>query len=227
MEAPRRRSRQKPRTCVGCREESPKRALIRIVRSPEGAVVVDERGKLPGRGAYLCLRKECLEKARRSGALARALKTAIPESCYAELERRVAEGVNLGGAEERLREFCALLGLSRRGGMALIGSDSVQSQCGKGALLILTAEDCSASVLEFADKLASSSKGGGGHTHIHTPLSVERLSCTLGTGRVQVIALPGRSGLADRIKVLLGEGGHALEQQNTGLRIGEDAGKEQ
>ena len=112
-------------------------------------------------------------------------------------------------------EICALLGLSRRAGMVLVGSDSVQSQCGRGPLLLLTAEDCSASVLEFADRLASA--GARAHTHIRAPLSVERLSLALGTGRVQVIALPGRSGLADRIKVLLGEGGHALEQQNTGL----------
>ena len=99
--------------------------------------------------------------------------------------------------------------------MVLVGSDSVQSQCGRGPLLILTAEDCSASVREFAERQTAS--GARAHTHIHAPLSVERLSLALGTGRVQVIALPGRSGLADRIKVLLGEGGRALEQQNTGL----------
>lgn len=220
-------SRQRPRTCVGCREESPKRALVRIVRSPEGAVVLDERGKLPGRGAYLCVRRECLEKARKSGAIARALKTAVPESCYADLERYIEDYAVDCGAEERLQELCALLGLSRRSGMVLIGSDSVQSQCGKGALLLLTAEDCSASVLEFAQKLAYPSFGGRAHMHVHAPLSVERLSRALGTGHVQVIALPGRSGLADKIKVLLGEGGCSLEQQNTSLRVGEDTGKEQ
>ena len=210
-------SRQRPRTCVGCREESPKRALVRVVRSPEGTVVLDRRGKLPGRGAYLCVCRECLEKARRSGAIARALRTAVPDSCYEELERYI-EGYAAGcGAEERLQELCALLGLSQRSGMVFVGSDSVQSQCGKAALLVLTASDCSESVLELAKKLASPSAGGRAHAHIHTPLSVERLSRALGTGRVQVIALPGRSGLADKIKVLLGEGGCALEQQNTGL----------
>ena len=183
---------------------------------PRRPLVVDERGKLPGRGAYLCARRECLERARKSGALARALRTAVPESCYAELERRIEEeGTAHADPEERLHELCALLGLSRRAGMVLVGSDSVQSQCGRGPLLLLTAEDCSASVLEFADRLASA--GARAHTHIRAPLSVERLSLALGTGRVQVIALPGRSGLADRIKVLLGEGGRALEQQNTGL----------
>jgi len=178
--------------------------------------VVDERGKLPGRGAYLCARGECLARARKSGALAKALRTVVPDSCYAELERRIEEeGTVRTDPEECLHEICSLLGLSRRAGMVLIGSDSVQSQCGRGPLLLLTAEDCSASVLKFAERLAS--VGARAHTHIHAPLSVDRLSLALGTGRVQVIALPGRSGLADRIKVLLGEGGRALEQQNTGL----------
>lgn len=217
-------SRQRPRTCVGCREESPKRALVRIVRSPEGKVVVDTRGKLPGRGAYLCVRRECLEKARRSGALARALRTEIPDPCYEELARCIELRGCCGDPEERMKEFCSLLGLSRRSGMVLIGMDSVQSQSGKGSLLVLTAEDCSASVLGFAERMASELDGGRAHTHIHTALSVERLSRALGAGQVQVIALPGKSGLADRIKVLLGEGGRALEQQNTGLRIGEDIG---
>ena len=42
------------RQCMGCRERKPKRELIRVVRSPEGAVSLDFQGKAPGRGAYLC-----------------------------------------------------------------------------------------------------------------------------------------------------------------------------
>ena len=53
------------RMCVGCREMKPKRELIRVVRSPEGAVSMDTTGKKPGRGAYLC---------RGAAGLARALK---------------------------------------------------------------------------------------------------------------------------------------------------------
>ena len=44
---------QRPRTCVGCGEESPKRTLLRVVRSPEGEVRYDPTGKANGRGAYL------------------------------------------------------------------------------------------------------------------------------------------------------------------------------
>lgn len=70
---PSRRKRHIPqRTCVGCRETLSKRALIRVVRSPDG-VCVDLNGKLPGRGAYLHDRVSCWERGMK-GALANALK---------------------------------------------------------------------------------------------------------------------------------------------------------
>ena len=75
------------RHCLGCREEKPKNTLIRVVRSPEGVVSVDLRGKAPGRGAYLCRDPECLRKAVRSRALERSLNVEIPE----EVSRRLQE----------------------------------------------------------------------------------------------------------------------------------------
>ena len=66
------------RTCVGCREVLPKRALIRIVRSGEG-VRVDSTGKAAGRGAYLHDRRSCWEAGLR-GALARALRTELSDA---------------------------------------------------------------------------------------------------------------------------------------------------
>ena len=74
------------RQCTGCREHKPKQALIRVVRSPEGEVSLDFKGKSPGRGAYLCPDPECLEKARRSRALARALDCQIPDAIYDRLK---------------------------------------------------------------------------------------------------------------------------------------------
>ncbi|HLH20980.1 MAG TPA: YlxR family protein [Chloroflexota bacterium] len=62
------------RTCVGCRQEQPKRELVRVVRTPEGAVVVDTTGKANGRGAYLCRRPECWTAALRRNLLAGALR---------------------------------------------------------------------------------------------------------------------------------------------------------
>lgn len=73
------------RQCLGCREMKPKRELLRVVRSPEGAVSLDCGGKSPGRGAYVCPNPECLKKAVRAKALARALDAQIPEEVYARL----------------------------------------------------------------------------------------------------------------------------------------------
>ena len=82
---------QKPRKipqrqCVGCREMKDKRVLLRIVRTPEGEILLDSTGKKSGRGAYVCPDPECLKKARRSKALERALDTAIPPEVYDALE---------------------------------------------------------------------------------------------------------------------------------------------
>lgn len=60
--------------CIACRERSAKRTLIRIVREPDGAVVVDPTGRKNGRGAYLCDDPTCWQRALASGLLARALK---------------------------------------------------------------------------------------------------------------------------------------------------------
>ena len=78
------------RQCVGCREMKPKSALVRIVRSPEGVISLDPRGKLPGRGVYVCPDPACLRKAQKSRLLERSLETAIPEDVYAALEERMA-----------------------------------------------------------------------------------------------------------------------------------------
>ena len=73
------------RQCLGCREMKPKRELIRVVRSPEGAISLDFRGRAPGRGAYVCRSAECLKKAVRSRALERAFSAPIPSEVYDSL----------------------------------------------------------------------------------------------------------------------------------------------
>jgi len=80
------------RQCVGCREMKEKRELIRVVRSPEGEVSLDFKGKKPGRGAYLCPDPECLKKARKSRALERAFSQALPEGVYEGLEAEMGKG---------------------------------------------------------------------------------------------------------------------------------------
>ena len=79
------------RQCVGCREMKPKRELIRVVKSPEGAVSLDFKGKLPGRGAYVCPQADCLAKARKSKALERAFEMQIPAEVHQALEEQMKE----------------------------------------------------------------------------------------------------------------------------------------
>ena len=80
------------RQCVGCREMKPKKELIRVVRSPEGAVSLDFRGKLPGRGAYVCPDPACLAKARKSRGLQRAFDAALPAQVWDDLEAQMKGG---------------------------------------------------------------------------------------------------------------------------------------
>lgn len=80
------------RQCLGCREMKAKRDLIRVVRSPEGEISLDFRGKKPGRGAYLCSDPQCLKRARKSKALERAFSLPIPDDVYDALEQEMEGG---------------------------------------------------------------------------------------------------------------------------------------
>lgn len=79
------------RKCVGCQERISKRELIRIVRSPKGDYSIDPTGKKPGRGAYICPKVECLEKALKNKGLERSFKTAIDPNIIGSLRNKVAE----------------------------------------------------------------------------------------------------------------------------------------
>jgi len=67
------------RICIACRTIRPKRDLVRIVRTPEGDVVVDESGKRNGRGAYLCRQRACWEQAFKRRAIGRALRVEVSD----------------------------------------------------------------------------------------------------------------------------------------------------
>lgn len=85
------------RQCVGCREMRDKKALLRVVKSPEGEVSLDFKGKKPGRGAYVCPDAACLKRARKSRALERALSVQIPEEVYDAMEAEL-DARSKGGA---------------------------------------------------------------------------------------------------------------------------------
>ncbi|MBR6825786.1 MAG: YlxR family protein [Oscillospiraceae bacterium] len=82
------------RQCLGCREMRPKKELIRIVRSPEGTVFLDTKGKAAGRGAYLCPNAQCFKRIVKSKALSRAFDTEIPQEIYDSLALQMEEHTN-------------------------------------------------------------------------------------------------------------------------------------
>jgi len=74
------------RSCVITKEKLPKKELLRVVRTKEGEVKIDDSGKMNGRGAYIKRDLDVLSKAKKSNALARCLEVEIPESIYEEIE---------------------------------------------------------------------------------------------------------------------------------------------
>ena len=73
------------RSCLITKEKLPKKDLIRIVRTSEGTVIIDEIGKVNGRGAYLKKDIEVINKAKNNKVLERVLEVKVPDSIYDEL----------------------------------------------------------------------------------------------------------------------------------------------
>ena len=74
------------RTCVVSKEQLPKQELLRIVRTPEGDVLVDLSGKINGRGAYIKKDLEVLDKAKSTKLLEKRLECKIEDSVYEEIK---------------------------------------------------------------------------------------------------------------------------------------------
>jgi len=70
------------RMCVGCQTMKTKKELLRVVRTPDGDIVLDSSGKKAGRGAYVCNNEQCLTKAVKEKRLERALQHAIEPQIY-------------------------------------------------------------------------------------------------------------------------------------------------
>ena len=90
MEQNLKEKKQPVRRCTGCGERFLKKELIRVLRTPEGEIVLDLVGKKSGRGAYLCKKSECLKKARKSKRIEAALESRISEEVYDRLEEEIA-----------------------------------------------------------------------------------------------------------------------------------------
>lgn len=73
------------RTCTVCRKQKNKNELLRIVKNKENIINVDENGKEPGRGAYICYDRECLEKVEKTKKLEKVLNVKIKDDIYIKI----------------------------------------------------------------------------------------------------------------------------------------------
>ncbi|WP_024861480.1 RNase P modulator RnpM [Ruminococcus flavefaciens] len=79
------------RMCLGCSEMKPKMELIRVVKSPEGDISLDFKGKAAGRGAYICRSRECLDKARKARRFEKSFSCKIEDSVYEVMMNELGE----------------------------------------------------------------------------------------------------------------------------------------
>ena len=87
------------RQCVGCGEMKSKKDMMRVLRTEDGSVILDMTGRKNGRGAYLCMNRDCLVKARKNKGLERSFKMNIPQEVYENLEKEFEEGKHAGETE--------------------------------------------------------------------------------------------------------------------------------
>lgn len=84
------------RQCVGCGEMKNKKDMMRVLKTADGAIVLDMTGRKNGRGAYLCMNKECLTRAKKNKGLERSFKMSISQEIYKNLEKEFEEGDDAG-----------------------------------------------------------------------------------------------------------------------------------
>ncbi len=82
---------QPERICAVCRKVKPKAELLRLVRNKEGQVLIDETGKQPGRGAYICNDPECLKKGKKQRSFDRSLKVKLSDELWEQIEERLMQ----------------------------------------------------------------------------------------------------------------------------------------
>lgn len=169
------------RKCIATGEVQPKHGLIRFVAGPDGVIVADLLGKLPGRGVYVSADRAALEKAAGKNVFGRALKAPVqvPASLVADVEQQLA------------RRVVDLISLARKSGAAVAGYEKVKSWLDK----------------EEAEVLIQALDGSGrGKSKLSTPhfgfyvgcLTADELGMAFGRQTVIHAALAS-GGLAQRV----------------------------
>ena len=182
-------AREEPqRSCLGCREVKAKKELLRFVLAPDRTLVPDLLGKLPGRGAYTCIRKSCLAAAVSKNRFARALREEVRCGAPAELIALVATRM-----EERIGGYLAL---ANKAGKAVSGGDGVIETLMKRAPgIICVATDISPGIGQKVIGLAV--RMNVDHFSL---FEKERLGAIVGKGLRSAVVIE-RGGFSDALKI--------------------------
>ncbi len=78
------------RRCIACNNQKEKQELLRIIRNPQKELEIDLTGKKNGRGAYICKNEECLNLAKKTKRLERALEVNVKEEFYEEIRGAIS-----------------------------------------------------------------------------------------------------------------------------------------
>lgn len=186
-----RRSKQPQRSCVACRKVDDQDRLIRFVLAPDGDVLVDYRHKLPGRGAYSCLNRECLTGTVERRQLQRSFRGrgTVPavDEMMVSLQKQIVTRIE------------NLLGMARKSGQVESGSNAVLTSLRRrgGVALLIVCEDISQRIEEKLMAAAARQD-----VPVYKVLTKSRLGLLLGKGERSVAALAAGA-LADAIAVEL------------------------
>lgn len=78
------------RMCVSCREMKPKKELLRVVKTANDEIFVDDTGKISGRGLYICKSTECVDKCKKTRAINRAFSCNVSDEVYDKIKEKLS-----------------------------------------------------------------------------------------------------------------------------------------
>ncbi|WP_246559457.1 DUF448 domain-containing protein [Citrifermentans pelophilum] len=165
------------RSCLGCRSTKAKQDLLRFVLAPDGTLIPDILAKLPGRGAYTCLKKGCLEEALKRNQFSRVFKTPVTVAD----KREFVESV-LVRLEDRIASYVAL---ANKAGKVISGSDMVAEAIKKNnAGIVVIAKDVSSEIGQKTEYLATRAA-----IPCYRALTRDRIGALLGKGLRSSVAI--------------------------------------
>ena len=179
------------RTCLGCRKVFVRNDLLRFVLAPQGVLLVDYKGRLPGRGAYTCVDPGCIAEALRRRQFSRTFKREILPVADDYITRELSRQI-----QERI---CGLIGMARKAHQLLSGSSLILDRLSAGAPLafIVIASDVSDGIGEKVVSRATNRS-----IRFYRMFEKEFLGRLLGTGQRSVLALvPGSLATAIRVEL--------------------------